>query len=232
MARRDKSYEIESRECRVINSALSDQADVSGARVLAVNGGGMLRGTIPAALGLHVGQRRREGDPECGPAEPQSRLAVPRRADMLTAGRPKRWVIDFQMMSIFEAKAYAIPFSRVEKLVLPTSWKRHARNGSRPGERRTGSELAGDVVAAFSAASGVDPETRSPPAVHRVLPGHKAADLRLPVNADPAGGCSVVLRPQRRLQFRRPPIELPLAVVRRKVLKAQVRLPLHAGIGF
>jgi hypothetical protein len=40
-------------------------------------------------------------------------------AEMLTLHSPKRWVIDFQTMSVIDAKSYEIPYERVEKVVLP-----------------------------------------------------------------------------------------------------------------
>ncbi len=54
-------------------------------------------------------------------------------AEMLTTGAPERWVIDFQTRSVIEAQAYALPFARVEKVVLP-----YIRKKARIERQKTG----------------------------------------------------------------------------------------------
>jgi hypothetical protein len=114
-----KEYELNSRECAFINSALSDEVDVSGALILPINRGFCYTGQYPrhegfmltnaeAKLILHADGKNRD-------------VVWPFLVggEMLANGAPKRWVIDFQTMSIIDAKEYRQPFAHVEKVVLP-----------------------------------------------------------------------------------------------------------------
>jgi hypothetical protein len=119
--RKDKSFELAYRESESINSALSDQRDVSVARVLAANREPprVFNGQFPRHQGFVL-----------KPYEAAELIAKNRRnrevvhpyligQEMLTHGAPQRWIIDFQKMSLLDAKAYAAPFARVEAIVLP-----------------------------------------------------------------------------------------------------------------
>jgi hypothetical protein len=58
---------------------------------------------------------------------------------MLTVGKPKRWVIDFQTRSILDAKSYSVPFRHVEEVVLP-----YIRNKANAERIATGRETGQD----------------------------------------------------------------------------------------
>jgi hypothetical protein len=118
-ARKDKTFELAFRDCKFINSALSCAVDVSGAKVLLANAGICYTGQYPryegfmlsehdARLMLHADKRNRD-------------VIWPFivGAEILTVGKPKRWVIDFQTRTIMDAKAYAAPFKHVQTVVLP-----------------------------------------------------------------------------------------------------------------
>ena len=117
--RKDKSYEMESRECAFINSALSDKTDVSGARVLPINEGICYTGQYPRHKGFMLSGIEAK---EMLHAARQNRDVVWPffvGREILTLPKPKRWVIDFQYMSILDAKQYVLPFARIQKVVLP-----------------------------------------------------------------------------------------------------------------
>jgi hypothetical protein len=115
------SFELAFRDCDVINSALSDQQDVSAARVLKAN---------QEPPRVYNGQFPRHQGFVLTPAEaaqlikkdPRNREVVHPYligAEMLTCGAPQRWVIDFQKMSINDAQAFEAPFRHVQNVVLP-----------------------------------------------------------------------------------------------------------------
>ena len=117
--RKDKSYELAYRDCLFINSALSCAVDVSGAKVLPANAGVCYTGQYPRFEGFMLTER-----------DARRMLHADKRnrdviwpfivgSEMLTAGKPQRWVIDFQTRGIMDAKAYAAPFKHVETVVLP-----------------------------------------------------------------------------------------------------------------
>jgi hypothetical protein len=116
-----KSYELDYREARFINSTLSDQTDVAAAHVLSCN-------VQPPCV--YNGQFPRHHGFVVKPAEAASLIAdsVANRdvvhpfligAEMLTHGTPQRWVIDFQKMGLLEAQRFAAPFRKVKQTVLP-----------------------------------------------------------------------------------------------------------------
>jgi hypothetical protein len=116
-----KEYELSFRDVPVINSALSDQTDVAKASVLNCN-------IDPPAI--FNGQFPRHNGYVLTPAvaiafiskDPANRDVVHPfliGAEMLTAGTPKRWVIDFQKMDVLSAQRYAGPFDHLQSHVLP-----------------------------------------------------------------------------------------------------------------
>jgi SAM-dependent methyltransferase len=121
-ARKDKSYELAFRECAEINSALSDQTDVSTARSLACNSAlpGVCQGITPGHGGFVLSAEQR-----------QKIIAKDRRSgraiypylvgrELLSGdGKPDRYLIDFDQLSILEARGFEAAFEHVQKHVLP-----------------------------------------------------------------------------------------------------------------
>ncbi|NOU36979.1 MAG: class I SAM-dependent DNA methyltransferase [Kiritimatiellaceae bacterium] len=116
-----KDYELNFREVPQINSAISDQTDVSAAHRLECN-------FVPQKC--FAGQVPRHHGFVLTPEEASNLLKVnPRNAEvvhpffigdeLVTSGKPERWIIDFQQMNILDAKSYEAPFARVEATVLP-----------------------------------------------------------------------------------------------------------------
>lgn len=121
-----KEFELIFRECAVINSALSDRADVSSAEVLMCN-------TDPQ----RVFQGVTPGHPAFVLDEAACAALIKKEAgnrdlihpyligdEILTgAGGPERFILDFGQRSIVEAQAYAAAFAYVRAKVLPDRQK-------------------------------------------------------------------------------------------------------------
>jgi len=139
--RKAKSFELAYRDCDNINSALSDQKDVSMARVLKVNQEPrhVFNGQFPRHQGFVLEPWEAK---EFIAKDTQNREVVHPYLigrEMLTAGTPQRWIIDFQKMSVLDARAYAQPFARVQSLVLP-----HIRAYAAREKRATGKTTGQD----------------------------------------------------------------------------------------
>jgi len=116
-----KDFEINSRQCGFINSALSDAVTVSDAKVLSSSQEPpcVFNGQFPRHQGFVL-----------APHDARQMIAKDARnreilhpyligREMLTDGKPLRWVIDFQKMDLFDAKRFKEPFRKIEQAVLP-----------------------------------------------------------------------------------------------------------------
>lgn len=117
-----KTFDLGFRECPFINSALSDQTDVSGARVLACNTAPqrVFQGITPGheAFVLSHGDRARL----IAKSERDGQVIHPYLIgdEILSGlGQPDRFVLDFGQRSIQEAQGYSAAFAHVQKRVLP-----------------------------------------------------------------------------------------------------------------
>lgn len=135
------AYELDCRESDQINSALSDQTDVTGAKVLACN-------TEPQQV--FNGQFPRHHGFVIEPDEAQQLLEADVKnrevvhpffigQELVTSGKPERWVIDFQKMDVLQAQSYAAPFAKIQKAVLP-----HIQEYARKEREKTGSDTGQD----------------------------------------------------------------------------------------
>ncbi len=116
-----KEYELGFREVAVLSSTLSDQTDVSSAVRLLCNYEPQrsFAGQFPRHHGFVLSPDEAS---DLLKADPKNREVVFPffiGEELVTSGIPERWVIDFQQMTILEARAYAKPFARIESLVLP-----------------------------------------------------------------------------------------------------------------
>jgi hypothetical protein len=117
-----KEYELDFRECDAINSALSDEQDVSGAKALRCN-------TEPQVVfqGITPGHDGFVLDPDevktLTKKDPVSAgVFFPYLiGDEILAGRgePERYVLDFQQRTVLEAQAFPSAFAHVQQVVLP-----------------------------------------------------------------------------------------------------------------
>ena len=117
-----KDYEVNSRQCAFINSALSDKTDVSGACVLQTNVQPQrcFQGVVTGYNGFVLSKQQRD---ELLISEPNSKRVVKPYLvgrDLVSGtGRPTRFVIDFDSVDIYSAQHYKRAFSHVEGTVLP-----------------------------------------------------------------------------------------------------------------
>jgi hypothetical protein len=136
-----KEYELEFRECAFINSTLSDMQDVSAAKVLRCN-------TEPQQV--FNGQFPRHHGFVIQPSAAAQLLALDARnrevihpfligQELVTSGRPERWVIDFQKRNILEAQSYVAPFRHIRETVLP-----HIEGYARKEQEKTGQPTGQD----------------------------------------------------------------------------------------
>ncbi|HEX7571349.1 MAG TPA: DNA methyltransferase [Verrucomicrobiae bacterium] len=114
-----KEYELDFRECDQINSALSDMADVSGAKCLSANAGICYTGQYPRHAGfmLNDSAARKMIQADAKNREVIWPFLVGR--ELLSQGLEDRWVIDFQTRTILDAKSYTEPFKQIEQVTLP-----------------------------------------------------------------------------------------------------------------
>ena len=116
-----KEYELDLRECEHINSALSDQTDVSQAKFLKCNAEPpcVYNGQFPRHHGFVLQPDEATVLIAKDPANREVVHPFLIGAEMLTHGTPQRWVVDFQKMGLLDAKRYDAPFRHVETNVLP-----------------------------------------------------------------------------------------------------------------
>jgi hypothetical protein len=116
-----KEYELDVRECERINSALSDQTDVSESHFLTCNAEPpcVYNGQFPRHTGFVLKPSEAAALIAKDPANREIVHPFMIGAEMLTRGTPQRWVIDFQKMGLLDAKRYEAPFKHVQQTVLP-----------------------------------------------------------------------------------------------------------------
>ncbi|MGD0651672.1 MAG: DNA methyltransferase [Verrucomicrobiia bacterium] len=114
-----RDYELNYRDCDHINSALSDQVDVSAAKILTANKGFCYTGQYPRHEGFMLEDAEAKKMLAQAPNNREVVWPFLVGGEMLKDGVPSRWVIDFQTRSILEVQAYAAPFAHVHKVVLP-----------------------------------------------------------------------------------------------------------------
>jgi hypothetical protein len=117
-----KDFQVDSRRCDFINSALSDRADVSGAKVLSANVRPQrcFQGVVTGYNGFVLSKLERQ---KILGTDPNSKRVVKPYLvgrDLVSGtGRPTRFVIDFDSVDIYSAQHYEGAFSHVELAVLP-----------------------------------------------------------------------------------------------------------------
>jgi hypothetical protein len=120
--RKDKSFEIAFRECKFINSALSDSCDVSNAKILKCNRSDNLvcQGITPGHSGFVLSKS--EKSILLAKDVTSKKVIFPYLIgrELLTGcGLPERYLIDFDGLSILDARQFEGAFSRIHEKVLP-----------------------------------------------------------------------------------------------------------------
>ena len=134
-----RRFELLPRVCRSISSALSDRTDTALAKRLPCNTAPKLcyQGQNPCHEGFFLtheeARRMLRDDPRL------SEVLFPYMIgqDLLTQGRPSRWIIDFAQRDMVDASTYAKAFDRVRKLVLPTVMSKAEKERAATGKERS-----------------------------------------------------------------------------------------------
>jgi hypothetical protein len=181
-----KEYELDVREAAEINSALSDQADVSNARRIAHDGATIVcQGVTPGSDGFVIDRSERSkliaADKKSG------NVIFPYLVgrELLTgSGSPSRFIIDLRERNILESQEFPAVFEHLRESVLPDREARARKESSLDGPHnahlarwwlhwRPRSELVSALerIPRYLACSRV---TKRPVFVfidHRILPG-------------------------------------------------------------
>ncbi len=127
----DKAYELNHRECTQINSALSDQTDVTGAQPLRCNTEPQrcFNGQMLGHKAFLLTAEQRDELIRRSPEAADVIYPYLNGADALTAAEFDRFVLDFEQRNLIDAAAYASAFEWVKTHVLPDR-ERKAREGT------------------------------------------------------------------------------------------------------
>jgi len=125
-----KEYELDVRECDQINSALSDQTDVSTAGPLLCNTEPQrcFNGQMVGHAGLLLTKEQRDAIIRADPKSEEMIYTYLNGVDALTAADLDRFVIDFEQMNQLDAASFPGVFDWVKTHVLPDR-ERKAKEG-------------------------------------------------------------------------------------------------------
>ncbi|MBW7991388.1 MAG: class I SAM-dependent DNA methyltransferase [Planctomycetes bacterium] len=140
----NKEYELDYRVCQHINSALSDQTDVSEAKELICNTvpQRVFQGQVPGheAFVLSLAEAIRLINADKKNKAVIHPFLIGR--DVVTGnGQPSRWIIDFQAIDMLEASTYTEPFNRIQTKVLPDRRRKAEEGKSKTGKLRPHHQL-------------------------------------------------------------------------------------------
>jgi len=142
--RKDKSFELAFRDCEQVNSALSDQTDVSAARELRCNTQPqrVFQGQVP---GHEAFVLSRSEAAEMERADKRNRAVIHPfliGRDLVTRNsQPTRFVIDFQAMDVMTASTYEKPFIHIKRKVLPDRQRKAGEGKTADGDLRPHHQL-------------------------------------------------------------------------------------------
>ena len=139
-----KEYELAYRDCEQINSALSDQTDLSGAKVLTCNAkpAFVFQGQVTGHAAFILSREKAAAFIAANPHNEDVVLPFLIGRDLVTGtGQPTRFVIDFQGRDILAAQPYRQPFSHLEKTVLPARQDKAQEGQTDDGELRPHHQL-------------------------------------------------------------------------------------------
>ncbi len=184
--RKDKSYELDSRECDFINSALSDKADVSGAKILQANVRPQrcFQGVVTGYNGFVLSKPERQ---ELLLSDPNSKRVVKPYLvgrDLVSGtGRPTRFVIDFDSVDIYSAQHYEGAFEHVKRTRFAGGAK-HREKGRNDRYGRREKATSRSLVAILERAQGTANGAEAIAAVSCLFAGDEAADplFRRPIH--------------------------------------------------
>jgi hypothetical protein len=116
-----KEYELDFRECEVINSALSDKHDVSNAVTLACNGEPkrVFQGVTPGHDGFVLNESEKAELERDGTSGKVIQPYLTGREIVTGDGTPERFIIGFGRKTILEAQNFPRAFKHLQTKVLP-----------------------------------------------------------------------------------------------------------------
>ena len=120
--RTDKAFELQDREARDINPALSDEVDVTAAAVLgsSVLPKRVFQGVTPGHGGFVIDGAERRALVDRDPQSNELIHPYLIGRELVTGdGTPERFVIDFQQRTMLEAQAFKGAVERIRQTVLP-----------------------------------------------------------------------------------------------------------------
>lgn len=118
-----KNYELNYREVSYINSALSDQADVSKAKILICNTSPQLvfQGVTPGHKGFILSEIEYKQLLEKTPKSKEIIYPYIVGDEILSGScSTNRFILDFDQMSLLEAQSFKAPFEHIKLKVLPS----------------------------------------------------------------------------------------------------------------
>jgi SAM-dependent methyltransferase len=116
-----KACYLDNRAVARINSSLTANADVSQAARLSVNLNKCFQGVIPVGKGFLVTEREVKAWVKADPKNREVLKLFSMGANLAKNphGKPERWIIDFNDMSVESAGDYVLPFEHVRTTVKP-----------------------------------------------------------------------------------------------------------------
>lgn len=132
-----KQYELDMREVSFITSSLSDKVDVTGAIALSVNTAVVVRqGITPGHASFVLSDVDRAAMTAASTKNNEVIHPYMIGDDILGIGKPSRWLLDFEEMSILEAQVYSRPFAHVQATVLPDRQEKAEKGKDEAGNLR------------------------------------------------------------------------------------------------
>ncbi|MFB8792600.1 MAG: type IIL restriction-modification enzyme MmeI [Potamolinea sp.] len=148
-----KNYHLDNKVVSKINSSLTSNIDVSEAARLQVNLNQCFQGVIPVGKGFIVTEQQVKDWIKADSKNKNILKLFSMGANLAQnpQGKPERWIIDFNNMSLEDASDYVLPFDYVKKYVKPerdsnrderarTNWWRFLR--PRPDMRKAIANLS------------------------------------------------------------------------------------------
>jgi hypothetical protein len=174
-------YELAVREVPMINSALSDRTDASGAVALACNTAPQrcFNGQMLGHEAFLLTANQREQIVRRDPSSAEVIFPYLNGVDALTVAALDRFVLDFGQRDQFEAARYPGAFDWVRTRVLPDRAKKSRRGEGRPRQGTPSSQgLPCPLVATVFWAAGNVVGDNTASAISGLLLRYQASDLR------------------------------------------------------
>ncbi len=133
-----KDYELDCRACDAINSALSDQVDVSGAKALRCNTDPQrcFNGQMLGHEGFLLAEDQRDAILDKDRESETVIFPYLNGVDVLTGANLDRYVLDFEQRSQLEAAKYPGAFDWVKRRVLPDRQRKAEEGKDKDGVMR------------------------------------------------------------------------------------------------